>query len=580
MSSSSLVSSLMALQLLSRGATFLLNQALFRLASPAAFGAASIQLELLLGTILFLSREGVRGALLRRGNASNKEKIKRTDPSTTMNLAFLPLIAGIPLALFTTLLYTTYTASQEIRAQPHFKTAVALYAGAAVVELLSEPFYNVAMTELKTGVRLRAEGLGITAKSITTFLVLFYDATTGSGSLALPAFAFGQLAYALVLLGVYAVYFGPGRLIPKTQTSSESRSRSTLFNYIDTETLRLSYTMTLQSLVKHVLTEGDKLVLSYFSPLQDQGGYAIAVNYGSLIARIVFQPIEETVRVFFSKNFGSSSPFPSSTLRSASKTLHTLLSLQLTLSSIFLVFASTYAPLLLPLLLPPAYHATSAPRVLAAWVWYIPVLAVNGGLEAFMASVASAQELNSQSRWMVAFSFLYILSAITLYRTGFGDTALVYANILNLSARIVYTLRFASRFFDAQESASIAASKSTPTSKYDTPSVTPSPSSQTQAQLFNWRTTLPPLSLLTVLAISAVVIRLSARRLGLDISVSSRSNSLPGGKLALLLSPPVLIHIALGGALGLLCLFTWWRSTGRDLVASFTDARKVKSKAA
>lgn len=34
--------------------------------------------------------------------------------------------------------------------------------------------------------------------------------------------------------------------------------------------------------MKHVLTEGDKLVLSAFSPLQDQGGYAIAVNYGLL----------------------------------------------------------------------------------------------------------------------------------------------------------------------------------------------------------------------------------------------------------------------------------------------------------
>jgi len=39
--------------------------------------------------------------------------------------------------------------------------------------------------------------------------------------------------------------------------------------------------MTVQSLVKHFLTEGDKMLLSYFSPLRDQGGYAIAVNYGS-----------------------------------------------------------------------------------------------------------------------------------------------------------------------------------------------------------------------------------------------------------------------------------------------------------
>lgn len=38
--------------------------------------------------------------------------------------------------------------------------------------------------------------------------------------------------------------------------------------------------MTLQSLVKHFLTEGDKFVVTQISPLDDQGGYAVASNYG------------------------------------------------------------------------------------------------------------------------------------------------------------------------------------------------------------------------------------------------------------------------------------------------------------
>lgn len=132
-------SSLMALQLLSRGFTFALNQALFRLASPSAFGAAAIQFELILSTILFLSREGVRNALLRDGG------VNTAHPDATakrMNLAFLPIAAGIPLALCTAFLYTYY-AGQEIRQQPHFEATIILYAISAVVELLSEPFYNV-----------------------------------------------------------------------------------------------------------------------------------------------------------------------------------------------------------------------------------------------------------------------------------------------------------------------------------------------------------------------------------------------------------------------------------------------------
>jgi len=50
--------------------------------------------------------------------------------------------------------------------------------------------------------------------------------------------------------------------------------------YFDSELLHLSGAMTLQSIIKHFLTEGDKFLISYFSPLEDQGGYALASNYG------------------------------------------------------------------------------------------------------------------------------------------------------------------------------------------------------------------------------------------------------------------------------------------------------------
>ena len=172
----------------------------------------------------------------------------------------------------------------------------------------------------------------------------------------------------------------------------------------------------MQSIVKHFLTEGDKLIISWFSPLHDQGGYAIATNYGkkvsafvfvypktvhslgSLIARVVFHPIEETLRLFFSRILGTDSKTQSST-NQAVDILHALLAIQMTFSMILLVFGSTYLPILLPLLLPRQYLSTSAPSVLAAWIWYIPVLAVNGGLEAFHSSVATPKDLNAQSRF-------------------------------------------------------------------------------------------------------------------------------------------------------------------------------------
>ena len=59
-----------------------------------------------------------------------------------------------------------------------------------------------------------------------------------------------------------------------------------LYGSFDPQILRLSLTMTAQSLFKHVLTEGDKFILSWASPLHDQGGYAIAVNYGGSLLKI------------------------------------------------------------------------------------------------------------------------------------------------------------------------------------------------------------------------------------------------------------------------------------------------------
>lgn len=128
--------SLIALQLFSRFFTFALNQALFRLASPSTFGAVSIQFELIISSILFLSREGVRNALLRVSRHSDTDtSIKRT------NISFLPIIVGVPLALSTCLGYAHF-ASQEMQEQPYFTTAIAVYLVAALWELLCEPFYN------------------------------------------------------------------------------------------------------------------------------------------------------------------------------------------------------------------------------------------------------------------------------------------------------------------------------------------------------------------------------------------------------------------------------------------------------
>ena len=127
-------SSLMGLQLFSRLATFSLNQALVRLSTPQVYGTVSIQLELFLNTVLFLSREGFRNALLR---ADSKTKENRISPSV-YNIALLPVYTGLGVCGLVVFLYTRF-ASPATKSQPHFMSTVAVYAVASLIELLSEP---------------------------------------------------------------------------------------------------------------------------------------------------------------------------------------------------------------------------------------------------------------------------------------------------------------------------------------------------------------------------------------------------------------------------------------------------------
>ena len=129
---------------------------------------------------------------------------------------------------------------------------------------------------------------------------------------------------------------------------------------------------------------------------------------GSLVARIIFQPIEESLRVFYAKTLSSltnpsekkakSSASAQSSLAQASSVLTTVLSTQLSFSLILLAFGVPFLPYALQIALPKPYLVTSAPKVLSAWIWYIPVLAVNGGLESFLASTAGSKELIKQSQ--------------------------------------------------------------------------------------------------------------------------------------------------------------------------------------
>ena len=66
---------------------------------------------------------------------------------------------------------------------------------------------------------------------------------------------------------------------------------------------RLTWSFFKQSFLKQILTEGERYVMTFLNVLSfgDQGIYDIVNNLGSMVARFIFLPIEESFYVFFAK---------------------------------------------------------------------------------------------------------------------------------------------------------------------------------------------------------------------------------------------------------------------------------------
>lgn len=186
--------SLVLLQLLSRLLTFILNQSLVRLAPPEVFGTAAIQFDLIYTTILFLSREGIRNALLRS--------------KAGLQLARLPLKLGLAISAIVVSIYL-YSSDAITTSQPDFKLALGLYVVSAWLELGVEPMYirTLRSDPPKLNVRVQAEGGLAVVKAVVTF-----GSLVASPTRALLGFALGQVAGDAWLAARYIWEYGLGGL--------------------------------------------------------------------------------------------------------------------------------------------------------------------------------------------------------------------------------------------------------------------------------------------------------------------------------------------------------------------------------
>lgn len=457
---------LIILQVLSRLVTFVANQLLLRYLTAPLLGL-STQLEVYYLSVLFFARESLRVAIQRQGTAAAAGETRKDERATArkesqavVNLGYLSIALG---GVVSVGLGWTYLASagESALETPYLVQSLYLYGTAAIIELLSEPCFVLMQTRLEFGTRAVGEGIATFLRCIVVFGTAVWASKQHLDLGVLP-FALGQLSYGIALLLVYLVSgyqlsssIGFSLFPKAVSTKSDPRYWG---SYLDWPTLSLAKSMIAQSVAKHILTQGDTLLISTLGTLKTQGEYALASNYGGLLARLLFQPVEESSRSYFSRLLSSTAtrePSPTQEKASAGpppaviearRNLQTILKLYILLSCIVMAAGPWAAPPFFELIAGKRWAETG--ELIGAYLHYIPFIALNGITEAFVASVATEAEVNVQSVWMGGFSAIFGASAYLFMGVLRLDIlGLLAANMINMTCRTIWSFNFIKSYF-------------------------------------------------------------------------------------------------------------------------------------
>ena len=230
-------------------------------------------------------------------------------------VCWLSVPSGILLSLLCLSYHLMYADDND---DTDYKWAGVAYCVAAGVESLSEPHVIYAMKRMDVSSRAKSEALAIFIKSISTIVLL--SSTNNNKSInninnninninnnnsnssypinTMTALGLSQLLYAVTLTLCHWHWIQAPPYISYYRYYYHQRSSNNTDKPIYSKWV---FHFTAQSLFKHLLTQGDRIVLSalhHHNPTS-MGVYAMATNYGGLASRFLFQPLEENTRLLF-----------------------------------------------------------------------------------------------------------------------------------------------------------------------------------------------------------------------------------------------------------------------------------------
>ena len=464
--------------------SFIFQQFTLRVLDPTTLGKATIQLELLLSTILFISREGFRLSLTKKTKTNNTENDNNHNNIRNWNVAWLtiPLVTIVSgctliwhiLTITSTRSYQNNDINNEEKEDYDYYIAGILYCISSWMEGCGEPAVLYFLKNFDVPKRASAETFASIMKTISIVLTLKFiiiiknNSNNNESSYyyyygPVTAFGISQLIYATTYSGyLYYQAF-------KTQHFKGPDFQTITKPYFDVPTIQLTTIFTIQGFFKHLLTEGDKIVLTAVSSNYNQGVYAMGAAYGGMAARLLLQPLEENARLLWSRlatTTTTTTTTSSATSKESSSSLQqhqqqqqlkqsytSLVKMVLYLGFVFSCIAVNYTNLLLCILAGRKWGQNEeAAIVLSAFCIYTAFLALNGMTEAFVYAVTTS------GRDVTRLGIVHTLTGIIFAFVGpylvthHGTVGLVLANCIAMSLRSFYSIYFASQYFGGDES--------------------------------------------------------------------------------------------------------------------------------
>lgn len=444
-------------QVLSRGLTFVLRAVTLKyLQSSALLGIINVRLALLYTTLQFLSREPFRRACigeLAKSNTARHHKIVNT-----IWLGFLlSIILAFPLAHIWQLNSPPIEDLVGTKLEDYY-AAVLITCLAVIVEMMSEPCFIYAQAKAIADHNPKVEVISVTTNCVLTAAVTVFESAryqSGQSTYILSKIAICQLIGSLssVMYSYSRLYsmknVSPVKFLPAIQyTKKREDEASFIDKNLDRVSLKLSSSFVLQTFLKQLLTEGERYIMTFFNviSLSEQGIYDVVNNLGSLAARLVFKPIEDSGYTLFSQTVSRTETLDIRKFFRVQENLMYLIRSMLMLGIIVLIFGYNFVPLIV------IYGGEKLNNQVAfglmRWqLFYTPLLALNGITECFTFAVMNTVDIRFYNYCMVIFSVIFLIS-IYLTQSALGSASFILANCITMFLRILFSYRRISKYFD------------------------------------------------------------------------------------------------------------------------------------